>query len=521
MRGLQADQQAGQHWLPLQLEGPQHWSFVGGAWQQQEQGIVTHGTEPADDHLAFYIGRMYSDAEVELEFCHNQAFGGAGLILRAQDASHYYLVHFPCIGQQQRAKHFWAAISKVNGTAWVEVLGMQIVPGVASETGIWHKARATIQGNQLRLWVDGRPVQVVQDNDYQSGYVGLEGWGNTTFRNVRIRGQEVPPEPWDKALQPPQNWFHPYPHPPAGVWQHALMSMTRAPNADLLMLFKVGDTPGISRSTDNGRTWSPLEEVPQDLGHGVIHTTADGRLILQIIRENEVLMAHSQDNGKTWSQPEQVECGPFPQTLSELRPWSPSPLVELADGTLVRFLLGGHPSSGDNVYEWGSSHCVAYSIRSTDGGRTWSAPVTLDGPPGAGLNLDLTEPVAAQTLDGRVLCLIRPIYSPWVWETWSDDSAASWGPTTRGAVPSYASSLLCTSSGTLLLAGRMPGLGLHVSHDNGATWQTHRIDSGHLIWACGTMYEVKPDLVLYVYMTGGRLRGQFIRVTAEGIEPTR
>jgi len=48
MNGLQADQQAGQPWLPLQLEGPQHWSFAGGAWQQQEQGIITHGTEPAE-----------------------------------------------------------------------------------------------------------------------------------------------------------------------------------------------------------------------------------------------------------------------------------------------------------------------------------------------------------------------------------------------------------------------------------------------------------------------------------------
>jgi len=79
--------------------------------------------------------------------------------------------------------------------------------------------------------------------------------------------------------------------------------------------------------------------------------------------------------------------------------------------------------------------------------------------------------------------------------------------------------MLCTSSGALILAGRFPGLGLHVSHDGGMTWRSYRIDQ--TLWACGTLFEVEPDIVLYVYMTAGKLRGQFIRITADAAEPAR
>jgi hypothetical protein len=78
----------------------------------------------------------------------------------------------------------------------------------------------------------------------------------------------------------------------------------------------------------------------------------------------------------------------------------------------------------------------AFSICSTDGGYSWSAPVNLDSNPnsfqGEG-NLDLTEATTTQISDGRILTLIRPIYSPWMWETWSNDGGKSWGPTVRGS----------------------------------------------------------------------------------------
>ena len=79
-------------------------------------------------------------------------------------------------------------------------------------------------------------------------------------------------------------------------------------------------------------------------------------------------------------------------------------------------------------------HCQAFTSRSDDDGLTWSKPVNIDtpgfAPNGDKLegNLDLTEQIGAQLGSGRVMAFIRPIYSPWMWETWSDDGGKTWGP---------------------------------------------------------------------------------------------
>jgi hypothetical protein len=55
------------------------------------------------------------------------------------------------------------------------------------------------------------------------------------------------------------------------------------------------------------------------------------------------------------------------------------------------------------------------------------------------------------------------------------------------------------------------------------TWNFYVIDNP--LWANGAMFEVEPDLVLFLY--GGlhspqeALRGQFLRVTSAGLEPVR
>ena len=86
----------------------------------------------------------------------------------------------------------------------------------------------------------------------------------------------------------------------------------------------------------------------------------------------------------------------------------------------------------------------------------------------------------------------------------------------------YGCGMISTQSGTLLIGGRFPGLAVQMSRDSGMTWNFHVIDN--TAWANGAMFEVEPDLVLFLY--GGRwsppeLRGQFLRVTPDGLEPVR
>ena len=68
----------------------------------------------------------------------------------------------------------------------------------------------------------------------------------------------------------------------------------------------------------------------------------------------------------------------------------------------------------------------------------------------------------------------------------------------------------------------MPGCTVHLSWDDGVTWdQGTMIDSA--IWVMGGMVELEPDVALYVYHDSfeSLMRSQRIRVTSDGIEPIR
>ena len=516
-------------WAPLSLRGSDPWSYVGPVWEEDGDGLVTPPSQVGMDLLAFDTAQSYSDVEVEFDFRWNISHCGAGVIVRAQDKGHYYLVDFPCCAQCTRAEHFWAAISKVDDQGHVEVLHMQVVHGVASEASMWHSARVLVQGNEIRLWVDGRPCTVVRDDTYQTGYVGLESWTfsgtGSSFRNLRIRGTQASSPTWNDALEPPQNWFNPF---PTGGKQQSPESITRAPDGALLMSLR---PVGLLRSTDNGRTWSDMQAT--NWPGGWIQTLKSGKLITLALCDGQLMRAESSDNGQTWSEPQQIQRAAFtpPENAPDMQLHAGlQGIIELDDGTIVGWLVSRVPGHGNDspftIWEWVYGGCSAWSVRSTDEGLTWSAPAPLNGPPAVGQKYDLVECLSnTQTKEGKVLSLVRPVLSPWAWEVWSEDNAESWGPATSGPFPTYNCAMLphATRSGALLIGGRMPALGLYVSHDSGMSWQCYRLDT--VIWAGGVMFEVEPDVVLWVYMGEydpiPDARAQFLRVTPDGLEQAR
>jgi len=548
--------QAQPDWQHLRIGDATDWSFIGVPWRDGDDGMLAPLPAPwntgvfrwhpaanayrgqhctnEDIIQAFYTGEAYADFEAEFKFRWDGDHSGAGIIFRAQDARHYYLAHFPNIGQAVRASHFWAVISKVGDSGWTEVLKMEMLHGVPTEREVWREVRLVVKGNEFRLSVDGRPMSVVTDDTYSKpGFVGLGTWTAriecSTFQNLRIRGRPVRGKSWDAALKPVKNWFLPYPE--RGK-QQSCKGITRAPNGDLLMTLR---PTGLVRSTDNGRTWAPAMDVAKWTG-GSVHTTPDGRLI-KIRRSGKggLTVDESKDNGTTWSAyAKSVKpAPPFvpPENEPELKlsePWINNSVM-LKDGTLLMFRIGSTPgmralSERHNIWEWGTAMGAAWSIRSTDSGRTWSTPVPLNGPPAKGQKWDLCECLSTvQTKEGKVLCLVRSIYSPWMWEVWSEDNGKSWGSATPGPFPCWAAAALATKSGVLLVAGRFPGApGLYVSHDSGMTWKAYSVDTGGS-WAMGKMYEVEPGVVLYVYQDTyhSDMRAQFIRITDDGAEPVR
>jgi hypothetical protein len=146
---------------------------------------------------------------------------------------------------------------------------------------------------------------------------------------------------------------------------------------------------GACESTDDGRTWRWLGEVPEREGdsrrnYHELHAveTANGRIVAQIRNHNqknsrETLQTESADGGKTWAVPRSIGV------------WGlPSHLVRLKDDRLLM-------TYGHRRQPFGNQARV-----SEDHGRTWSEPMIIsgDGPGG-----DLGYPSTVQLADGSLL----------------------------------------------------------------------------------------------------------------------
>ena len=257
-------------------------------------------------------------------------------MFRGRHARHYYLVHFPCTGQQYRGAHFWAAISKVDASGWARVLRTEIVPGIPSEMCLWHTARLRVQGPEIRLWVDGRAFPVVTDDTYdEPGYVGLEtyngrdpdevkeffgdararvGSGNS-FRNVRVRGEPEAAPPWDSSVAPGPKWRHPVADTTYGAYQY-VSSLVRLASGEVLLTVTASDahTTGtrsllLLRSHDAGRSWSEPEVLPDSLHGATLHPVDGDHVVAFLMRHDppfDLSIVESADAGRTWSEPDRA-----------------------------------------------------------------------------------------------------------------------------------------------------------------------------------------------------------------------
>ncbi len=521
----------------LKIGDGSRWHFTSGPWTEAADGVISPPDKPNLHSRAFSTVQSFGDLSAEYEVNCNyreNGAGGAGFVFRAVDATHFYAVYLPWGGQQLRADHFWISIVKADGDGYLRSIKSAYVPGVPSEVDRWYKIRLEAKGPNMEVWVDGRRALTVSDDSYRKGAVGMIGYGWYFFRNINITGKKWVLGEWDKRLRVPTHSFE------VGLDSQNMPSGCIAPNGDVLLA--AGSK--LVRSKDKGRTWGPPETLPEKLGSvndygNTMFCTAKGRLIVQLYRDraaikkpvSEVDIAESTDNGVTWSDPVPAKVAEgWPDVLPALYPYGP--LVETEDGTLLRFLLGGVKWEGSkfpHVITWGSLHCKAYAIRSTDGGKSWSAAIELDRPmfvnsprgqaPGS---LDFTEPTGV-AIGNKVTVVIRPVYSQMMWQCWSDDAGATWDAAARTTFHGYAQSMVRTKSGAILVAHRSPHYSVNVSRDNGLNW-----DDGTIIdypnWAMGCAVEVEPDVVLLTYMNNQRdkpLLAQLIRVTKNDIRPVK
>jgi len=528
---------AEEEWTDLSLSGDslQHWRFISGNWEQDSGGVIRPPHNLADENLAMFTKHAYGDFEAEFEFRWDIDRTTAALVFRAQDTEHYYVVDFSCVGQQYRAEHFWGLVSKVDERNMREGLHMEMMHGISSAVFLWHKARVVVKGDEIRVWCDGRPLAVVRDKTFSTpGFVGLTsfscfgGSAKSSFRNLRIRGRAVEPPKWDESIRPKRNWGI-----VAGAPGRGCSNIVRASGGDLLV-----SSGRMFRSADNGRTWvADGTGLPEYVKTSVLHEARDGGLEAYHMNVTpapfKIQRGRSDDQGRTWSEPQELGEIKFPQDFQIPNPQMVAcRLLETKDGTLLWFAYARETVRLKVIKGRMDRFRTAPSgmnacLRSTDGGKTWSEPIDIDGPPYSRhwiLRKNASEISVTQTAQGDLLALVRAWQSPRMWESWSRDDGKTWSPLARGAFPMYAcnNSMLTTTSGVILIAGRFPGIAMQVSRDNGLTWKFYQLD--RCIYANGAMYEVEPNVVLYVYGGWNRpqqLRYQLIRVTSDGVEPIR
>ena len=74
------------------------WRCLGAQWQETADGQIQPPQTRNIHSRAFWIEKAFSNVTVEFEY--NPGYldsgaGNAGLILRAADGGHFYLIHFP------------------------------------------------------------------------------------------------------------------------------------------------------------------------------------------------------------------------------------------------------------------------------------------------------------------------------------------------------------------------------------------------------------------------------------------
>ena len=535
----------------LRINDGSQWSFVRSTWQDGKDGEIELEEVGKDIQIypfAFYKAKVFKNFKAKFQFRHTGPYiNDAGLIFRAVNKTRFYLLHFREVQMASRVGYFWANVSLMDENGYLGIVDRKMVPRVQSRLlysgGPWHDVEVEVKGNKLSARIDRLGVFEVSGLECIPGRIGVMTSEDGAIKNVEVEGDVLEAGDWDESVEQPENFFYPYDNEKHGKCLYP-SGLLKADNGDLILNFGAREeeykgkvTPLIMRSNDKGRTWSEpavvkgrMIKTHAGLG-GRPHIFPDGKMRIISCKDNQFFIQETPDEGLTWSEPKTVKADPIPGVVDPIMNLMGRACLNLSDGSVVMFGGGwnSHYPKDLKVFGvavFGVAHYRSFACRSTDNGYTWSSWVNIDGTidregKKKEGSLYMHEICAIQTGDGSIMALGRPYEAQNMWETWSRDGGRTWTPCVQGPFPGYATSnMLRTDSGAILVATRLPGTNVHLSLDDGITWDKGTmIDNGEIVM--GSMIEVEPDLVLYVYfhLWEDKMRAQFMRVTTEGIMP--
>jgi len=554
--------------VELRLDGTEpQWTYVGDPeWKYDAQGLIyppvwpqaelayytvvsAYSYDQAREDYAFFTGATFADMTLSVEFkMYHSSIVHGGLVFRAMDRARCYVVDVVDMGRRGQT---------YNVTLWVqdetgyrrELAGAlaphstvdediyQLGPGNTEQwfnsSPEWAKLEVRAAGSHIEVALDGETLFAVEDDTCPAGCIGLVARGPILFRGLQVKGNECAlSEPWMKHEGPLPRFFYPGGKQPKGfnafpvvaargetvfvAWAHGCHAFQ--PTATLL-----------TRSDDGGRTWTPPQPISLPLigerggGTGVsslfIHDDATlrcgyGGIVTHEERDFGFFL--SADSGATWSGPLAFQPGGRNfSDYGQLRPYSP--IIRLSDGTLVMaWKHESDPIPGGSAERNDQRRSRSVLFRSTDDGRTWSAPIYFDKE-----NFDCNECMVAETAPGKLVAFMRTLRAPHMWTGTSNDGGLTWTKLVESNVSGDCPYLLAHSSGALILFSRGAGAFIKLSFDQGRSWTGQcRISPAA---AMAGMAELSDGTILIAmhegYRVGQYIRGQRFRVTAQGPVP--
>jgi photosystem II stability/assembly factor-like uncharacterized protein len=274
------------------------------------------------------------------------------------------------------------------------------------------------------------------------------------------------------------------------------------PNGDILLNISVGQHTVTERgrafvSRDGGETWQ--EREPGGASPMNLTVLPDGTTVLCLTSKwggspgadgtIAATLHLSEDGGATWwKKPASVRLS------GEEKLYLHRSMVALPDGTLLSTLYGRRPD--EPKYFSGL-------IRSTDGGESWEYFADIAYDPDAPQE-GYCEPAMILLANGDLLTMLRTGSSSPMFQTRSSDGGKTWSAPERVMDHGVNPDLCLMDNGVLVCSYGRPGAGIMFSYDGtGTKWQ----DAQDLYRGPGsqytTVFELEPGLLAYFYDQSG------------------